>query len=69
MVDKVHAAGYDRIVLTGIGGTTFELDSIAFILKKYSTIPVMNLNAAEALIDAPTENQCAQPCDHRVKIR
>lgn len=55
VVDKVHAAGYDRIVLTGIGGTTFELDSIAFILKKYSTIPVMNLNAAEALIDAPAE--------------
>ncbi len=53
VVDKVHGKGYDRIVLTGIGGTTFEMDSIEFILKKYSAIPVVNLNAAEGVVDKP----------------
>lgn len=53
VIDDVAAKGYDNIVLTGIGGTTFEMMSVECIIRRYSRVPVVNLNAAEGLVEKP----------------
>lgn len=53
VVEAVSKKGYDNIILTGIGGTTFEMMSVEDIIRRFSSVPVVNLNAAEGLIDKP----------------
>lgn len=54
VADEVTKKGYNKIVLTGIGGTTFEMMSVEDIIRRYSHVPVVNLNAAEGMIDKPS---------------
>lgn len=53
VINDVAAKGYDNVILTGIGGTTFEMMSVESIIKRYSSVRVVNLNAAEGMIDKP----------------
>lgn len=53
VINDVAAKEYDNVILTGIGGTTFEMMSVESIIKRYSSVRVVNLNAAEGMIDKP----------------
>lgn len=53
VADEVSSKGFKHIVLTGVGGTTFELMSVKSIFDKYSTFNTQLLNAAELVIDKP----------------
>lgn len=52
-VDEVCANGVSKVVLTGVGGTIFELMSIKCIFDKYSTYDCILKNGAELLVEQP----------------
>ncbi len=53
VVNKVFEVDFENVILTGVGGTIFEMKSVKDILKKYSDIDVKLVNAAEGLIKKP----------------
>lgn len=52
-VDEICKNKISKIVLTGVGGTIFELMSIKWIFDKYSSYDVVLKNGAEMLVEKP----------------
>ena len=53
IVDEVCKNGVSNVILTGIGGTIFELMSIKKIFDDYSKIDCVIMNGADMLIENP----------------
>lgn len=52
-VDELLESGFENVVLMGVGGTIFEMMSVAEIFKRYSDLNVEVVNAAEGLVTNP----------------
>ena len=53
-VDDIYKIGVSRVVLTGIGGTIFELMSVKKIFDDYSALECILMNGADMLVEQPT---------------
>lgn len=54
IVDDVYSNGVSKVILTGIGGTIFELMSIKKIFDDYSSFDCVLMNGADMLVEQPT---------------
>lgn len=52
-VDEVFKNGVNKVLLTGIGGTIFELMSVKKIFDDYSTLECVLMNGADMKVEEP----------------
>ncbi len=53
IVDEVYSKGVSNIILTGIGGTIFELMAIKKIFEDYSSFECHLMNGADMMVELP----------------